>query len=343
MRPLISTIVPELTKPDEAVLDAARRTPPSAALHAEFIQRLAAFHEIESRPPAHKKDWSACLKLAALNAERLKDPAAVRALLDRAGADVALISEADVGMARSGNRHTIRALTAKTGEAYCYGVEFVELDLGDPQEIREHKGERNAIGLHGNAIVSALPLADIHLIPLEESGFWFPGREGAQRRIGGRIALAARIAAAPKPLWVVAVHLESKTDPTDRQEQVRALLNALDSLTRGEACVIGGDFNTKALPSENEAMASLLERPERFEPLFRDLAEAGFGWRAANIPLPTQRTGPAGKPRPPFGKLDWFFTRGVKAGNPQVVPALDGKGRPVSDHEMLTVEIGLSI
>jgi endonuclease/exonuclease/phosphatase family metal-dependent hydrolase len=205
--------------------------------------------------------------------------------------------------------------------------------------MRLHAGERNARSLHGNAIVSRLALESPHLIPLEESGLWFAGFEGAQRRIGGRMALAARVAGAPEPVWVVATHLESKTDPADRRAQIRTLLEALDAIAPGEPCVIGGDFNTKALPRGEAERHRLLEAPERDEPLFADLREAGFEWQRANLALPTQNPGPKNKHAPPFGKLDWIVARGLVPQNPRIVPALDEQGRAVSDHEMIAVDL----
>ena len=47
-------------------------------------------------------------------------------LPDDTGAQVTLLSEVDLGMARSGNAHNIRDLIAGSGEGYLYGVEFVE-------------------------------------------------------------------------------------------------------------------------------------------------------------------------------------------------------------------------
>jgi endonuclease/exonuclease/phosphatase family metal-dependent hydrolase len=246
----------------------------------------------------------------------------------------ALAEQAEVG---SGHRHSASASPERTGEGYVYGVEFVELGLGDADEIRAHAGERNAAGFHGNAIVSGLRLSDACVIPLEEGGRWFAGYEGAQHRLGGRIAVAARVADAPRPLWLVSVHLESKSDPIDRAAQIRRLVAALESLTSGAAVVIGGDLNTKALAPGEEAQ--WLDAPERREPLFADLRAAGFDWRAANVAAATQRTGPSGSPQPPFRKLDWILVRGIRADNPRVVPALDGDGHPISDHEMLAVDL----
>ncbi|GEO17537.1 endonuclease/exonuclease/phosphatase family protein [Microvirga aerophila] len=328
---LTKQIVHTVPAPDEGLLEKARTGAPSRSVHAEFFEHIEAFHVIERRPPSRPAAWPGSFRIAALNAKRLKNRAAVRSLLDRAGLHAALLSEADAGMARSGNVHTIGELAAPSGEGFLFGVEFMELDLGDAREMRDHHGQRNACGFHGNGIVAALELADPVLIRLEEGGLWFPGRNGAQRRIGGRMALAARMEAAPQPFWLVSVHLESKTDPADRQAQMQTLLRALDRLAPPrDACVIGGDFNTKALPRDET---------ERQEPLFDDLRAAGFSWRHSNVAGPTQRTDPAGKPKPPFGKLDWIVVRGLEARNPQVIPVLDQNGDPASDHDLLMADL----
>lgn len=341
MRPIVETVVKNLPEPDGRVLDEARAVSDEPDRHRHFLDRVAALHELESCPPAAPLAWPGRLRIAAFNAQRLKNVSATRALLDRARTDIALLSEVDCGMARSGNGSPIRDLTAAAGEGYLYGVEFVELDLGNAREIAEHRGERNARGFHGNAIATKLPLADSCLIPLEESGFWFPGREGGQRRIGGRMAIAARAVGAPVPLWLVSTHLESKADERDRQVQIQALLRALDRIAPNAACVIGGDFNTKKLPRDADALRAALEEPERFEPLFEDLRRAGFSWADSNLAEPTQHTGPTGKPRPPFGKLDWIVVRGMKLTNPQVLSAVDGEGRPISDHQLIAADLAL--
>ena len=340
MRAIVDRIVPQIEVPDAAVLEEARRASRLPQGDQDrFLQSLPAFHAIECMPPSRRLAWPGHLRIAALNAERLADRPAVRGLIARAGAHATLLSEVDLGMARSGNGHNLRDLVAGTGEGYLYGVEFVELDLGSEDEIRRHAGARNASSLHGNAIVSALALVAPHLIPLEENGLWFHGVKGVQHRVGGRMALAARVAEAPKPLWLVSTHLESKTDPADRQAQVAALLRALDAIAPNDPCVIGGDFNTKALPRGENERHLLLDSPERYEPLFADLRAAGFEWRHANLALPTQAPGPSNKHEPPFGKLDWIVVRGLEARAPQVVPAADDQGRAVSDHEMIVVDL----
>lgn len=339
MRPLIDRILQRLPCPDGLLLEEARRKSPDPTAYRDFLNRVEAFHALEQQPPMREIHGSGRLRVAALNAERLKRPAVVRRLMNQAGVQVLLLSEVDVGMARSGNTHTIHELIGASGEGYVYGVEFVELDLGDKDEIHRHTGERNACSLHGNAIVSGLALESACLIPLEESGRWFAGFEGAQRRIGGRIAIATRASWGGRPFWSVSLHLESKTDPGDRQMQMAHLLRALDRLAPNEACIIGGDCNTKALPRHEGDRHLVMEQPEREEPLFEDLRKAGFSWADANLAVPTQRDTPSKAHSKPFGKLDWLFVRGLKAENPQVVPAVDEQGQAISDHEMIAVDL----
>lgn len=338
MRPLIDTTVPDLPAPPADLLDAARKSPATPERHSEFLRDVEALHLIEARAPRVPQPWPGRLRIAAFNAQRLEAPEATLGLLDRAGAHAALLSEVDLGMARSGNRHPVREMSDPSGIGYLYGVEFVELDLGNAEEMRDYAGEHNRQGFHGNALVTRLALADPHIVPLEESGFWFPGYEGSERRIGGRMAVVARVADAPRPLWLASLHLESKTDPEDRRAQVQALLRAVEQLGPDDAWILGGDLNTKALSYDPAEAEHLLDDPGRHEPLFRDLADAGFAWAGANLPLPTQRTGRHGRPQPPFGKLDWFVVRGMKAAAPQVLPALDPEGQPISDHEMIAAE-----
>ncbi|MGX5845885.1 hypothetical protein ACWGTO_02280 [Mesorhizobium sp. PL10] len=58
----------------------------------------------------------------------------------------------------------------------------------------------------------------------------------------------------------------------------------------------------------------------------------GYDWQFANnLDLPTQRR-EAGDPAP-IGRIDWFFTRGLAASAPTVLPTVLADGCPSSDHE----------
>lgn len=225
--------------------------------------------------------------------------------------DILLVSELDIGMARSGNRHVPKEIAKLLRLNYAFGVEFVELTLGDEQERQRLKEARNSIGLHGNAIFSRFPLKEIRVLRLARLYNWY---EDFQKRIGSRIALVARISGTP--LTVASVHLENATTPEGRGLQIEQVLKAIEG-----PALIGGDFNTLKPISE--------------EPLFRILSEHGFQYKIAN-PLHMATT-PEGR------RLDWIFIRGIDvvAGSPAVVPAteLNNPDQRISDHDFLKVEI----
>jgi endonuclease/exonuclease/phosphatase family metal-dependent hydrolase len=226
-------------------------------------------------------------------------------------------------MARSGNRHTTADLAASLDMGYAYGVEFVELGLGDEREQSWHKGQRNHAGLHGNAILSRLPLTELALIRFDDSARWFSDRRaaGMQRRLGGRMALAGRIATDGGDLVVASVHLESDCAAADRARQMTTLLSAMGGCYGNARMVIGGDCNTAELPEVDPARPedarAWFHRCDAYEPLFGVMQHGGFGWRTANDMGTTQRMRPDGKPLPPFRRLDWLFTRGLVGSEPR--------------------------
>jgi endonuclease/exonuclease/phosphatase family metal-dependent hydrolase len=249
-------------------------------------------------------------------------------------------------MARSGNRHTTADLASALGMGFAYGVEFVELGLGDEREQAWHKGQRNKVGFHGNAILSRIPLQDLVVIRLDAGGRWFSGNAGTQRRLGGRIAVAGRIVTDAGDFVVVSVHLESESDPPDRAQQMTRLLAGLSARYGKARMVVGGDLNTAALPEVDPARPedsrAWFHRCDAYEPLFGVMQQAGFGWRSANDMAATQRMRPDGRPIPPFRRIDWLFTRGLAAAAPRTVAAVDDTGAAISDHDALVAEIAVA-
>jgi endonuclease/exonuclease/phosphatase family metal-dependent hydrolase len=333
----IDRIVEALAIPVPEQLQAALRVAPAQAEHDRIAATMPALVAIELRQAVNPRPAPGRLRLIAWNAERLKYHAPSAALLAAGGADIVLLSETDLGMARSGNRHTAADLAAALGMGYAYGVEFIELGLGDAREQSWHKGESNSAGLHGNAILSRFPLLDLALFRFDGSGRWFNGRNGEQRRLGGRMALAARLTLAGEDAVVVSVHLESDSDAPDRARQVMELLDALDRRYGDLPMAIGGDCNTAALPP-----AIGLEDVEDFEPLFVVLAKAGFDWRGANDRMATQRSRPDGTPKPPFRRIDWLFTRGLVPSAPHTIAAVDEHGVAISDHDAIAVDVSIA-
>ena len=114
--------------------------------------------------------------------------------------DVILLNEMDIGMARSGNVHTTRRLAMKLGYNYAFGVEFLELTKGTEEEHNTTEGKRNALGLHGNAILTKCILKDPYIIRDDLSPKYFSNKpekgvnaNGYEIRLGGRMGLFARI------------------------------------------------------------------------------------------------------------------------------------------------------
>lgn len=347
---LVTRIVDRLDHPSPAARQAILDAPVEDKTFRNAFTGIAALHAIEVRDPALAAIPRDEARVAFWNAERLKYAEASRAMLDRIDADALILCEVDVGMARSGNRHTIEDLASSLGAGFMFGVEFVELGLGDLRERTLHAGETNAAGLHGAGFVSRARLSRPALVRLEESGRWFDGAFH-ERRVGARIAVLAEMEIGGVKVLLVSAHYESHSDPADRLLQTRTMLDAIEAHAPGRPVIIGGDFNTStfSLHEKNDpdfvgrALAADPDRlvdPVPYEPMFELLRVRGYDWTRCNVKrAPTQRTRPDGTPQPPFGKIDWLFSRGLRCTDPAVIPAIDEQGHAISDHEALAVTI----
>jgi endonuclease/exonuclease/phosphatase family metal-dependent hydrolase len=330
----------------QAILDEPVRHESFAAAFA----RLEILHGVEVREPASPAQSGAPARIVFWNAERLKYLDGSIRMLTGTPADVLVLCELDVGMARTGNRHTVEALADALGAGYVFGAEFVELGLGDLREQAAFAGQANDAGLHGAGFVSRCRLRRPALVRLETSGRWFDGAFH-ERRVGGRIAMLAELDIAGTSVVLVTAHYESHTDTADRLLQTRVMLDAVDAYAPGRPVLIGGDFNTSTFTLEQKrdedhvrrALAAdphRLVSPQAYEPMFALLKDRGYDWDACNVPgVGTQRTRPDGTPKPPFGKIDWLFARGLRCTDAAVLPAVDRDGVAVSDHEALAVTI----
>ena len=347
---LVTRTVDRIQAPTSAERDAVLAAPIRADSFEAAFAAWPCLHAIEVAESPASVAAVASARVVFWNAERLKYPAASAALLAAASADVLLLCEVDVGMARSDNRHTVADLAAQLATGYTFGAEFVELGLGDARERAWHAGELNRSGLHGGAILSRHGLQHHAMVRLETSGRWFDGRFG-ERRVGGRIALMAEIPIAGIPVLLVAAHYESHSDPADRLELTRTLLDAVDTCAPGRPVLIAGDFNTNTLALADKDRPAIvatalavepdrLVAPMQHEPMFDLLQRRGYGWESCNVAMaPTQRTRPDGTPAPPFGKIDWLFARGLRCTDPAIIAATAPDGTAISDHEALAVTV----
>ncbi len=319
----------------------------------QAFDALPVLHAVEVRAPAAPRALGRTARIAFWNAERLKYEIPSAGLLGGLGADVLMLCELDLGMVRAQNRHTIRDLADTLGQGYVFGAEFVELGLGDLREQKAFAGQDNAAGVHGGGFVSGAALDRPALVRLETSGRWFDGAFH-ERRVGGRIAMLAEVRLAGARVLLVSVHYESHTGPADRLVQTKKMLDEIDAHSPGIPVLIGGDFNTNTFEREERTVEGAVEKslladpqrlvaPMKYEPMFDLLARNGYDWNGCNaMGVVTQRTRPDGTPKPPFGKIDWLFSRGLKCSAAATLPAVDPRGVAISDHEVLavTIEVG---
>lgn len=331
--------------------EAIRVQPPEPALHARWQAALPGLRRVEQAAPAQPAASRREARVVAWNAQRARFPDAAARLLGAAAPDALLLSELDLGMARSEQRHTAREIAERLDMGFAFGVEFLELGLGDAAERARCAGQRNLAGYHGGAIASSQPLERPALVRLDAGGLWFDGRRG-ERRVGGRIALLATLRIGGTPVTLASLHLESHGDPSQRDAQAAALLAALDAYAPGAPALVGGDLNTHGLHltelEDRDALRRALRSdPGRFanpvphEPLFARLERAGFDRHRCNaLGESTQRSRTPGGSQRGTLKLDWIFTRGLEARDPAVIPAVDpATGAALSDHEAIAVTV----
>ncbi len=286
-------------------------------------------------------------------------------------ADVILLVEADIGMARSGNVHVPRTLARELGFSYAFAPCYLSLVKGSGVEY-DLPGQ-NDLGLHGNAVLSRYPLRRVRAIRLDNGIDKMKGRE---KRLGSQAAVLAEIDLPNGALTAVSVHLDAHSTQRHRRAQ---MLRILDALPSGPV-VLGGDWNTSTYDSSRALHAIVgfwrrvlmgvdytirnhYLRPENWfeRSLFRLLEERGFDYRRCNrlgdhttyYDIGDARaSGSLGEWVPdwcfpfirwslrnhngrcPF-KLDWCATRGLQAADPVVLHEY----RHLSDHDPIGVEL----
>ncbi|MGH9324843.1 MAG: endonuclease/exonuclease/phosphatase family protein [Vicinamibacteria bacterium] len=291
-------------------------------------------------------------------------------------ADLLLLTETDVGMARSSNRDVARTLARELGLHYVFAPCYLNLAKGSGREY--HASGENELGLHGNAILSRYPLGSARVIPLENGKDKMGGRE---KRLGSQAALAVEARFPGRSVTAAVVHLDAQSRQAHRRDQIRDVLRALDG---GGPAILGGDWNTTTHDS-SRAIYSILGywlrvflgvdrsidhylHPYRWfeRELFASLEAYGFEFRESNVL--GERTMSydvtCGRTRDNLGewvpgwcfafirwalrnqqgrcplKVDWFATRGLAVSSPVVLHELrEGRDVPLSDHDAIGIEL----
>jgi endonuclease/exonuclease/phosphatase family metal-dependent hydrolase len=298
--------------------------------HADGYAQVSAFRQVERGGKAAPAPLAGKLRVAAWNLERCLYPDQAAQHLRQHDVGLALLTEMDCGMLRTGQIHTIADIAARLGQQYAYGLEFLELKPMPPPEGFIAIGDDNASGFHGNGLITTHPFDNPVVIRLDPVTDWYIAPKSGQRRIGNRMALAAVVAVGTMRFVACSVHLESATDGAGRLIQMRTLLDRLDEYAAGLPVLIGGDLNTHVQPGGSD---------DATEPLFALTKARGYDFSTCNLPRPTTRTSTWSESTG-TRQLDWFCTRDLAASEPEVVPALGPDGTVLSDHELILVSVG---
>ena len=326
---MIRTTVDRLAAPNEADRAAIATLEKTIDAHDARMADFACMNAVEKGGRAERAEpLPFPFTVAAWNLERCLFPLQSAEHLGATGAEIVLLSEMDDGMARTRQRHTTAELAEELGMAYLYGVEFIELGLGSDTELEFCKDQFNRRGLHGNSLLSTVPLHDPFLLRLPGERLWFMG-DVDQPRLGERLAIGAVVNTASGPLVLVSTHFESATTAAYRERQMVGLIDALDAAFPGRPVLIGGDLNTG-----NHAGGDF-----EAEGLFARAAERGFARHGG--PLDVMTTRPSLITRWPERamKLDWFLARGLAISETRITSSLCPSGRPLSDHDLITCRI----
>ena len=291
--------------------------------------------------------------------------------------DLLLLTETDVGMARSGNRHIARDLARELGMHYAFAPCYVNLSKG--AGIEYDVEAENELGLHGNAILSRYPLHNVRSIRLKNGKDKMAGRE---KRLGQQTALVADVAFPGQIVTAVSVHLDAQSSQLHRRDQMR---DVLDGLSDGHPVIIGGDWNTTTYNSSRAFHAIMgfwlrvfmgvdnvidnhyLHPYNRFETaLFELLESRGYDFRTCNRlgehttsydvdDVKTHKNLREWVPAWCFTfirwalrnhngkcplKIDWFAARGLHTLNPVVLHEFrEGRRPPLSDHDAIGIDI----
>ncbi len=318
-------VLPPMEAVQKAAILSSCRT---SDAHRALLASTPAMNAVQIGGTASGDLLPATLTLVAWNVERCLFPEDTAAHLAPLAPDIVLLSEVDHGMARTGQRHTTEAVAEALGMSYAFGVEFFELDLGGPTERSFCEDDFNALGWHGNAVLSRVPLNRVAMVRLDDAGHWFAANNGAtdpdQPRIGGRMAVLAQVATVKGPLTVVSTHLESNADAAFRAQQFSILLDAVETFAPSGPVLLGGDLNTgNHMPPDYDW---------RRETLF-SLGEArGYAW-TATADGPTTRSSIITPHPDRVMKLDWILVRGAMPEASGILSSLDATNKPLSDHD----------
>ncbi len=295
--------------------------------------------------------------------------------------DIFLITEADLGMARSSNRNVARELCQQLGLNYYFVPSYINLSKGCGHEA-EYDGD-NKLGIHGNAIFSRYPLKNFRTANLPNGKDKMRGNE---KRIGHQRAVICDVELGKQTLTLACAHLDAHSSQFHRRLQLEQVINTLDETNTQQPTLIGGDWNTCTYNSSRAVHAIIgfwvrvlhgiddmiryhYPHPERFweKDLFDMLKIKGFDYQNPNdIGAGTliydindyeqEKNLKEWVPKWCFPfiewslrnhngrlefKLDWFAARRLNTFNPKVIDDVVIDDKRSSDHAAIITDFQL--
>ena len=209
-------------------------------------------------------------------------------------ADVWILNEVDWGVKRTQYREVVRELADTLDMNWAYGVEFLEVDpkqLGtDAFDDGESEEERQQLldefkvdkertrALHGNAVLSRYPIRAARVVPFTVGYDWFkesrirPLEKGKRKaalligedlmrevRRGQRMTLYVDLDVPQAPehrVTIAATHLENRTKPKVRRQQMEELLKEIHEINN--PVIVAGDLNTTGSDSTPTSVENML-------------------------------------------------------------------------------------
>lgn len=270
----------------------------------------------ENFAPSQWFSWpQSMIRVVDWNIDRGLQLASIIEFLAERKADILILQEVDINARRTHRLNIAHEIARKLRLNYVFGREFVELT----------QGSKASPAYHGQATLSRWKIVNPRVIHYRrQSDFWkphwyLPKMEPFQERLGGRIALAAKIDIAGVLVASYNLHLESRGNDDLRLAQLEDALRDAVACDARHPIVFAGDLNLNASKNGVEEL----------------LASAGF--RDA---VPTARV-PTTPPRHVLDSghhIDWAFVTGsMKTNGGQVHSSVRA-----SDHYPISFNFRLS-
>jgi endonuclease/exonuclease/phosphatase family metal-dependent hydrolase len=350
------------------------------ALRPEIDQTLNTVLTGAGTPMSAPVSESIGVRALAWNIERgIRVDGVIRAIRERPelAADVLMLTELDLGMARTQNRFVARDIADALGLNYAFAPCYLALNKGNG--IEKNAAGENEESLHGNALFSRYPLDRVHSFAIPNGK---DKMKGVEKRIGSQRAVIADIRHPSGTFRAVSLHLDALSSQSHRHLQMKLLFDHLEGLTPALPTLIGGDWNTTTHDA-SQALYSILgyfrrvlmgirhmvrdhyPYPDRWfeRRLFREVEQRGYDYRSLNVPgectLHYSMDDVAANLnmgewvpgwcfqfiRWALGqtggrcslKLDWFAGKGIRGQGASVIHGIEDEGRPVSDHDPIVL------